>query len=66
MEELKKNASSEEILDLVPQQEEESSFPPLDIIVSANVKDMDVPYFMGKNINFKMAVISIMVFNVKR
>ncbi|WP_372521175.1 AsmA family protein [Candidatus Ruminimicrobiellum ovillum] len=33
---------------------EESSLPPLDILVSANVKDMDVPYFMGKNIDFKM------------
>ena len=37
-----------------PQEQEESSLPPLDILVSANVKDMDVPYFMGKNINFKM------------
>ena len=36
--------------------EEQSNFPlpPLDIIVSANIKDLDVPYFMGKDINFKM------------
>ena len=36
------------------EEQEESSFPPLDILVSANIKDMDVPYFMGKDINFKM------------
>ena len=36
--------------------EEKSDFPlpPLDIIVSANIKDLDVPYFMGKDVNFKM------------
>ena len=36
--------------------EEKSDFPlpPLDILVSANIKDLDVPYFMGKDINFKM------------
>ena len=28
--------------------------PPLDILVTTNIKDLDVPFFMGKNINFKM------------
>lgn len=53
-EEEKKIEQEVEQKDNKTEQQEESSFPPLDIIVSANVKDMDVPYFMGKNINFKM------------
>lgn len=28
--------------------------PPLDILATANIKDLDVPFFMGKDINFKM------------
>ena len=34
--------------------ETKSSMTPLDILVTANIKDLDVPFFMGKNINFKM------------
>ena len=53
-EEEKKVEQEVEQKDNKTEAQEESSFPPLDIIVSANVKDMDVPYFMGKDINFKM------------
>ena len=28
--------------------------PPLDILASVKIKDLDVPFFMGKDINFKM------------
>lgn len=53
-EEEKKIEQEVEQKDNKQETKEESSLPPLDIIVSANVKDLDVPYFMGKNINFKM------------
>ena len=32
----------------------EFPLPPLDVLVTTNIKDLDVPFFMGKNINFKM------------
>ena len=34
--------------------ETKSSMTPLDILVTANIKDLDVPFFICKNINFKM------------
>ena len=53
-EEEKKTEQEVEKADGKKEEQEESSLPPLDILISASVKDMDVPYFMGKDINFKM------------
>ena len=46
--EVEKNTTTEE------QPKSEFSLPPLDLLVTANIKDLDVPFFMGKDINFKM------------
>jgi AsmA protein len=39
-----------------PKEETKTDFPlpPLDILATVNIKDLDVPFFMGKDINFKM------------
>jgi hypothetical protein len=44
----------QEIEEKTKEEKSEFPLPPLDILVSANIKDLDVPYFMGKDINFKM------------
>lgn len=46
--EVEKNTTTKE------QTKSEFPLPPLDLLVTANIKDLDVPFFMGKDINFKM------------
>lgn len=45
-----------EITEDTVKEEKKTDFPlpPLDILATANIKDLDVPFFMGKDINFKM------------
>ncbi len=60
-EEMKKEGNEEKIeqeveKNTINEEQTKSDFPlpPLDILVTTNIKDLDVPFFMGKNINFKM------------
>ncbi len=46
--EVEKNTTTEE------QSKSDFPLPPLDILATVNIKDLDFPFFMGKDINFKM------------
>lgn len=53
---IKQEMQEKEAAENAVKENKKSDFPlpPLDILASVKIKDLDVPFFMGKDINFKM------------